>query len=73
MRISKQPLRMARESATFRATEALIALARRLAPRPTEAAVSAALALGRLCSRLPPDKAETVLGLARRSYEASKA
>ncbi len=47
-------------------------IARLLARKPEDAAVGAALALGRLCRRMAPERLEALLGLARRSYEAAR-
>jgi hypothetical protein len=62
-----------RETAAFRACEGLIVAARLLARKPEDAAVGSALALGRLCRKMSPDRLEIVLGVVRRSYEAARA
>lgn len=60
------------EREAFRACEGLVVIARLLARKPEDAAVGAALALGRLCRRMAPERLEALLGLARRSYEAAR-
>lgn len=61
------------EGACFRACEGLVVVARLLARRPDDAALGTALALGRLCRRMDPNRLESVLRLVRHSYEASQA
>ena len=60
------------EREAFRACEGLVTIARLLVRRPEDAAVGAALALGRLCRRMAPERLEALLALVRKSYKAAR-
>ena len=60
------------ESRVLRACEVLVLAARLVAQRPEEAALGAALALGRLARSLGRERFEALLGLARESWKAAR-
>lgn len=62
-----------REATPFRACEGLVVVARLFTRKPEDAAIGAALALGRLSRKMSPERLEQLLRLARHSYEAARA